>query len=192
MLADLRGGRPARVGEAAQADGAALRAHRRGGRADAHRPVVRGDVKPAGGHAAPGQVDRAGRARGRGARRGEVLPRALGQHLQPVAGEHPGLVHLAPALVGSPDSRPGTTMPGTSTSPRDEAAAQAQARAAGKTGTLQRDPDVLDTWFSSALVASPRSAGPSRRATTRSRTTSTCPPRCWSPATTSSSSGSRA
>jgi valyl-tRNA synthetase len=35
---------------------------------------------------------------------------------------------------------------------RDEAAAQAQARAAGRTGTLKRDPDVLDTWFSSALV----------------------------------------
>jgi len=35
---------------------------------------------------------------------------------------------------------------------RDEAAAQAQARAAGRTGALKRDPDVLDTWFSSALV----------------------------------------
>ncbi len=35
---------------------------------------------------------------------------------------------------------------------RDEAAAQAQARAAGRSGALQRDPDVLDTWFSSALV----------------------------------------
>ncbi|TAN26624.1 MAG: valine--tRNA ligase [Castellaniella sp.] len=30
--------------------------------------------------------------------------------------------------------------------------AQAQARAAGITGALTRDPDVLDTWFSSALV----------------------------------------
>jgi valyl-tRNA synthetase len=30
--------------------------------------------------------------------------------------------------------------------------AQAQARAAGVTGPLTRDPDVLDTWFSSALV----------------------------------------
>jgi valyl-tRNA synthetase len=35
---------------------------------------------------------------------------------------------------------------------RDEAAAHAQARAAGYTGALRRDPDVLDTWFSSALV----------------------------------------
>jgi valyl-tRNA synthetase len=35
---------------------------------------------------------------------------------------------------------------------RDEPAARAQARAAGRTGALRRDPDVLDTWFSSALV----------------------------------------
>ena len=35
---------------------------------------------------------------------------------------------------------------------RDEAQAQAQARAAGWHGPLIRDPDVLDTWFSSALV----------------------------------------
>ena len=35
---------------------------------------------------------------------------------------------------------------------RDEGAAIAQARAAGYQGTLRRDPDVLDTWFSSALV----------------------------------------
>jgi valyl-tRNA synthetase len=35
---------------------------------------------------------------------------------------------------------------------RDEAQAEAQARAAGFAGKLRRDPDVLDTWFSSALV----------------------------------------
>lgn len=34
----------------------------------------------------------------------------------------------------------------------DEAAAQAQAKAAGYTGELTRDEDVLDTWYSSALV----------------------------------------
>jgi len=34
----------------------------------------------------------------------------------------------------------------------DEADALAQARAAGVDGPLSRDPDVLDTWFSSALV----------------------------------------
>lgn len=35
---------------------------------------------------------------------------------------------------------------------RDEAGAQAKARAAGYTGELRRDEDVLDTWYSSALV----------------------------------------
>jgi len=35
---------------------------------------------------------------------------------------------------------------------RDEAAATAQAAAAGWQGAIVRDPDVLDTWFSSALV----------------------------------------
>ncbi|MEO7496767.1 MAG: valine--tRNA ligase [Massilia sp.] len=35
---------------------------------------------------------------------------------------------------------------------RDEAEAQAKAKAAGVTGVLRRDDDVLDTWFSSALV----------------------------------------
>jgi len=35
---------------------------------------------------------------------------------------------------------------------RDEASAYEKARAAGYAGTLVRDPDVLDTWFSSALV----------------------------------------
>ncbi len=34
----------------------------------------------------------------------------------------------------------------------DEAEARARAQAAGYTGTLARDPDVLDTWYSSALV----------------------------------------
>ena len=35
---------------------------------------------------------------------------------------------------------------------KDEASAYAQAKANGYEGRLQRDPDVLDTWFSSALV----------------------------------------
>lgn len=35
---------------------------------------------------------------------------------------------------------------------RDEAAARAKAAAAGYTGELARDPDVLDTWYSSAMV----------------------------------------
>jgi valyl-tRNA synthetase len=61
-----------------------------------------------------------------------------------------------------------------------------QGTAAGYTGALTRDEDVLDTWYPPPWCPSPPWAGPSRR---WSRTSS-CPPRCWSPATTSSSSGS--
>jgi valyl-tRNA synthetase len=54
-----------------------------------------------------------------------------------------------------------------------------------------RDEDVLDTWYSSALVPFSTMGWPevddSRHQTT---TTCTCPAACWSPATTSSSSGS--
>ena len=35
---------------------------------------------------------------------------------------------------------------------RNEAEAQAKSEAAGYTGALTRDPDVLDTWYSSAMV----------------------------------------
>ncbi len=94
------GAGPARRDTQAQAHGAALRAHRADRRADAHRPVVRGDDASPG---ADGTLDRRqGDRRGR-VGRGEVRARAMGQHLQPVDAQHPGLVHLAPALVGPPD-----------------------------------------------------------------------------------------
>jgi valyl-tRNA synthetase len=70
---------------------------------------------------------------------------------------------------------------------RSEEEARAKATAAGYTGELKRDEDVLDTWYSAAAVALlHRSAGRRRRS---SRTCS-CRPACWSPASTSSSSGS--
>ena len=99
VVADLRGAGPAGRGEEAQADGAALRAHRPDRRADAHRPVVRGH------HEAGGrwQEHRAAGDRGGGLRRGEVRARAMGQHLPPVDEQHPGLVHQPPAVVGPPD-----------------------------------------------------------------------------------------
>jgi valyl-tRNA synthetase len=42
--------------------------------------------------------------RRRAIRPGQVCARKLGQHLQPVDEQHPGLVHQPSALVGSPDS----------------------------------------------------------------------------------------
>jgi valyl-tRNA synthetase len=47
---------------------------------------------------------------------------------------------------------------------RDEAAARAQAAGAGWRGPLVRDPDVLDTWFSSALVPFSSLGWPARTA----------------------------
>jgi valyl-tRNA synthetase len=50
---------------------------------------------------------------------------------------------------------------------------------------LKRENDVLDTWFSSALVPFSSLGWPDK---TKTKTYS-CRPRCWSPASTSSSSG---
>jgi valyl-tRNA synthetase len=52
----------------------------------------------------PRQVHRPEGHRRRGLGRSAVRARELGQHLQPVDEQHPGLVHLAPAVVGPPDS----------------------------------------------------------------------------------------
>ena len=60
--------------------------------------------------------------------------------LPQLAREHPALVHLAPALVGPPAARSGTaaTRPTSAIEPPEG-------------DGWVRDPDVLDTWFSSAL-----------------------------------------
>ena len=74
---------------------------------------------------------------------------------------------------------------------RDEAAARAQARAklGREPARFEQDPDVLDTWFSSALWCHSTLGWPAAN-TKRARARS-CRRRCWSPASTSSSSGSR-
>ncbi len=83
----------------------------------------------------------------------------------------------------------------------DEAEARAQAAAKGYAGALKRDPDVLDTWYSSALWPfstldwtpdwnpnSPANSNPALDLYLPSSVLVTG----WSPASTSSSSGSRA
>ena len=86
-----------------------------------------------------------GRARGAGARRRPRRPRphpprGPAPPLLRVDGEHPPLVHLAPAVVGPPDPR---LVPRRGDLLRHRAAARARAGSS--------DPDVLDTWFSSGL-----------------------------------------
>jgi hypothetical protein len=84
---------------------------------------------------------------------GEIkfFPEKLGQHLQPVAEQHSGLVHLAAAVVGATRSPPGTVTMGSIFVAHDQEEARAQAEEQGYSGPLARDPDVLDTWYSSAL-----------------------------------------
>ena len=69
-----------------------------------------------------------------------IHPEGQERALPRVDGEHPPLVHLAPALVGPPDPR---------LVPRRRDATSAWSRPQGD--GWERDPDVLDTWFSSAL-----------------------------------------
>ena len=186
------GARPAGVGQAAPDDGPALRPHRRGRRADAHRPVVRRDVQArARGHALPRAVDRRRRARRRDRRPGEVLPRELGQHLQPVAHEHPGLVHLAPALVGPPD--PGLVRRRRPDLRRARRGRRGRAGARGGIHVARSGATPTSSTRGSPRPSSAtrRSGGPSPRATTARRTSSIFRRRCSSPATRSSSSGSR-
>ena len=64
-----------------------------------------------------------------------------------LARERARLEHLAPDLVGSPDSRSGSARTGTRRSRRPSPEACAEC---GST-ELTRSEDVLDTWFSSAL-----------------------------------------
>ena len=97
---------------------------------------------------------------------------------------------------GATRSRRGTTTRAGSTSraPRPRRRRTGRGR---RSTAAARDPDVLDTWYSSAMVPfstlgwpEVEAAGGGTRA--RSPTTCTCRRRCSSPATTSSSSGSRA
>ncbi len=138
---------PAGGDEKAPPGGAALRAHRPGGGAHAHRPVVRGREQA--GRRRP-QHRRQGHRCG-GQRPGALRARAVGQHLQPLDDQYPGLVHQPPALVGSPD--PGLVRHGRRTLRRAQRGRSAPARRGGRLqGALTRDEDVLDTWYSSALV----------------------------------------
>ena len=76
---------------------------------------------------------------GRARRRAAHPSRQPAPPLPRVAGEHPALVHLPPALVGPPDPR---LVPRRGDLRRPEPP---------EGDGWERDPDVLDTWFSSGL-----------------------------------------
>ena len=107
------------------------------------------------------QVDRAEGASTR-CESGEVTLRAgeLGQHLQPVDEQHPGLVHLAPAVVGPPD--PGLVRRGTATS-----TSRARARPRRRPRRRRQDAARATTTCSTPgsrrrWCPSPRWAGPQK------------------------------
>ena len=113
----------------------------------------------------------------------------LGDHLLPLDGEHPALVHLAPAVVGPSD-------PGLVRSRRHD------LRRRGRGGRARAEPRSITArrlrWSATRTCSTPgspprcgrsrRSAGPTRRPSSPATTR----PTCWSPASTSSSSGSPA
>ena len=181
-----RGAGPAGRDAEAPAHGAALRAHRPDRRADADRPVVRRDeqARRATAESIAGKAIRAVEQR-----RGEFVPRAVGQHLQPVDEQHPGLVHLAPALVGPPDPGLVRQRRRAVRRPRRSARRAQRAAAAGYGGRAdaRRGRARHLVLVGAGAVLDARLA----RARRSSRTCS-CRRACWSPASTSSSSGSRA
>ena len=155
----------------------ARRPLRHAARAAPHRPVVLRRQAPG-----PG-----GDRRGRG-RAHPLRARALGEHLLRVDAQHPALVHLAPALVGPPD--PGLVRPGRPGVRRRERGRRRTA-AARATTAARRGPDAATRTCSTpgsppACGRSPPSAGRTRRPSSSASTR----PACWSPASTSSSSGS--
>ena len=86
------------------------------------------------------------------ARPHHVRAEELGEDLLRLDGEHPALVHLAPAVVGPPD--PGLVRAGRQGLRRRGRGGGRQRSPRtqyGKDVALTRDEDVLDTWFSSAL-----------------------------------------
>ena len=83
----------------------------------------------------------------------EFVPDRVAVDVPALDQQHPGLVHLAPALVGPPD--PGVVRRGRQrlrrAQTRPRRAAQARAKLGREPRRFAQDEDVLDTWFSSAL-----------------------------------------
>ena len=121
-----------------------------------------------------------------GARRADAGARDVGQDLGALARQHPPLVHLAPALVGAPDPRLVRRRGALLRRPRRRRGGAAAGVAAGRPDPGSRRPRHL-VLLGAVAVLHPRLAGRHRRpGDVLSRPTS------WSPATTSSSSGSPA
>ena len=145
-------------------------------RALPHRPVVLRCQDP--GRAS----HRGGRDRPHGLRPGPVA-----EHLFRVDAQHPALVHQPPALVGP--SHPGLVRAGWPNLRRGE---RGRGAGCGTSTTMARTSSSSAIPMSSTPGSRPAS-GPSRRSagrTTQPSSSASTRARCWSPASTSSSSGS--
>ena len=109
-------------------------------------------------------------------------PEGQAARLPRLDGEHPAVVHLAPALVGSPAA--GLVLRRLRGDLRRAHAARALRRVRR---TAAQDEDVLDTWFSSALWPFATLGWPEQTAALRAF----YPTDVLSPRATSSSCGSR-
>ena len=129
-------GRPGDQDRALHDHHPALAARRRDRGADDLHAVVREDRA-------------AGRGRPEGGARRPHPHRAgaLREGLLQLAGEHQGLVHQPPAVVGT--SHPGVVLPRRPHDDGPPGSNRSAARAVPR--ELSQDPDVLDTWFSSGL-----------------------------------------
>ena len=144
--------------------------------------------------------------RGGAQRRHLVRAEELGKNLFRVDGEHPALVHLAPALVGPPDSgvvRAGRTRCSSPRPKKRRSATRSAITSSRKSSRRSRGARWRSIRQSAqasspatrtcSTPGSPRRCGRSRRSAgpTTPRTSSAITrPTCWSPASTSSSSGS--
>ena len=141
VVALLEAGRRAGEGRAEPPHRSARRPLGRGDRALPHRPVVRRRQA----HGRAGAGGRARRARPASCPSPGRRPTSSGWRTS-----SPGASRASSG--GATRSRPGTTRTATSTSRSSEEEASAAAREKhGREVELRRDPDVLDTWFSSAL-----------------------------------------
>ena len=173
-----RSRRSDREGRGPSPDGAAPRPLGRGDRAVADRPVVlqRRRTGQAG--------DRSGRKRAN-----PLRAAAMGKHVFRMDAQHPALVHLAAIVVGASD--PGLVRPG-----RHGVRRRKRGRGGQRGGgalrqrgrALARGGRARHLVFLGAVAVLDAWAGRNRRPSWRAIT----PAMCWSPASTSSSSGSPA
>ena len=100
------------------------------------------------------QDARRGADRGGARRPRRLRPRARARRLLPLDGEHRGVVHLAPAVVGPPiPAWYGPDEQGLRRRCGGRGAGRGARSTTARTCALEHDPDVLDTWFSLGAVA---------------------------------------